>query len=79
MAKPNNHAMDAIRYALASHPAIPMILQQRQYLDKVEEKDPETVRFWQLVEQDIQETRTQANNGGYNTDEFYDSINDDII
>ena len=75
----NNHAMDAIRYALASHPAIPMILQQRQYLDKVEEKDPETVRFWQLVEQDIQETRTQANNGGYNTDEFYDSINDDII
>jgi PBSX family phage terminase large subunit len=75
----NNHAMDCIRYAVASHPAIPMILQQRQYLDKVEEKDPETVRFWQMVEQDIQSSRTEIMNQGYNTEDYYSSISDDVI
>jgi PBSX family phage terminase large subunit len=70
----NNHMMDAIRYAIASHPEFMQIENE----GKVYSADQKTNEFWNEVKQDIERSYQRLKFGDYDEEDYWNMIQEVI-
>uniref|UniRef100_A0A7V3JAQ4 DOD-type homing endonuclease domain-containing protein n=1 Tax=candidate division CPR3 bacterium TaxID=2268181 RepID=A0A7V3JAQ4_UNCC3 len=70
----NNHMMDAIRYAIASHPEF----MQLENEGKVYSADQKTDEFWKEVKEDINRSYQRLRFGEYDDEDYWNMINEVI-
>lgn len=74
----NNHALDALRYAIASHPSIPLLVKEDENV-VLQGKDSRTQEIWALVDRDMKQAEEQQIATHPDYDSYYDSIGDNSI